>query len=261
MLNEWQVKCALTDGDRLNGEKLNRMGLCELAKEGFTDQVIPSQIWGSWRSRPCDCLRKFYFNQKELDLRDSKGLACWAEQEREGRVREGTGAGECKNLRAIVRLLDFILGDLQSHLKALSREMIWLASIWKASLWLMCWTDMGATAEAGRPANRLVQVVVWSREVVVEMVSGRSLDRVWKQSQLDLLMGLKVATRRTTFSSWPKDMQGGGGRRRWWVYVSCWSGRWTRNQEFVSENSEFEMPVRHPNRDLSGIWSGSALKT
>lgn len=22
------------------------------------------------------------------------------------------------------------------------------------------------------------------------------------------------------------------------------------NQEFVSENSEFEMPVRHPNRDL-----------
>lgn len=38
-------------------------------------------------------------------------------------------------------------------------------------------------------------------------------------------------------------------------------GRWTRNQEFVSENSEFEMPVRHPNRDLSGIWSGSALKT
>lgn len=47
MLNEWQVKCALTDGDRLNGEKLNRMGLCELAKEGFTDQVIPSQIWGS----------------------------------------------------------------------------------------------------------------------------------------------------------------------------------------------------------------------
>lgn len=47
MLNEWQVKCALTDGDRLNGEKLNRMGLCELAKEGFTDQVIPSQIWGN----------------------------------------------------------------------------------------------------------------------------------------------------------------------------------------------------------------------
>lgn len=23
------------------------MGLCELAKEGFTDQVIPSQIWGT----------------------------------------------------------------------------------------------------------------------------------------------------------------------------------------------------------------------
>lgn len=34
-----------------------------------------------------------------------------------------------------------------------------------------------------------------------------------------------------------------------------WGGG-TRNQEFVSENSEFEMPVRHPNRDLSGIWSG-----
>ena len=44
MLNEWQVKYALTDGDRLNGEKLNRMGLCGLAKEGFADQVTLSQI-------------------------------------------------------------------------------------------------------------------------------------------------------------------------------------------------------------------------
>ena len=47
MLNEWQVKCALTDGDRLNGEKLNRMGLYGLAKESFTDQVTLSQIWGN----------------------------------------------------------------------------------------------------------------------------------------------------------------------------------------------------------------------
>lgn len=32
-------------GDRLNGEKLNRMGLCGLAKEGFTNQVRLRRIW------------------------------------------------------------------------------------------------------------------------------------------------------------------------------------------------------------------------
>jgi len=32
--------------------------------------------------------------------------------------------------------------------------------------------------EAGKAAQRLLQVVVWSREAVVEMVSGQSLDRV-----------------------------------------------------------------------------------
>lgn len=42
----------------------------------------------------------------------------------EGRVREGTEPESVRIFRAIVRLLDFILGDLQSHLKALSREMI-----------------------------------------------------------------------------------------------------------------------------------------
>ena len=227
MLNEWQVKYALTDGDRLNGEKLNRMGLCGLAKEGFADQVTLSQIWGNWRSRPCDCLRGFYFSQKELGLRNSKGLACWAEQEREGRVREGTGARECKNLQAIVRLLDFILGDLQSHLKALSREMTWFASIWKASFWLMCWTDMG---EAGKAAQRLLQVVVWSREVVVEMVSGQSLDRVWKQSQLDLLMDSKVVSRRTKVLVLTK----GHARRRMWeeeVMSVCVMLEWEVDQE------------------------------
>ena len=55
-----------------------------------------------------------------------------------------------------------------------------------------------------------------------------------------------------------KEEEGGGGDE---CMCHAGVGRWTRNQEFVSENSEFEMLVRHPNRDLSGIWSGSALKT